>query len=115
MPDRTATPERLEARVLRIRSDHLRAEHARGGIPAAVQTGMSKTSAKANRVNQDQGERNRGSEPGQDQLTTRKDRQNTGKGPGTRAKSQNQGRQRGAGQQSSANREKGDSRRAKGS
>jgi hypothetical protein len=74
---------------------------------------MSKTSAKANRVNKDQGDRNRGSEPGQDQLSTRMDRQNTGNGPGTRDKSENQGRQRGAGQQSSARREKGDSRRAR--
>jgi len=74
---------------------------------------MSKTSAKANRVNKDQGDRNRGSEPGQEQLHERLDRQNTGNGPGTRNKAQNQGRQRGVGQQISATREKGDARRSR--
>jgi hypothetical protein len=74
---------------------------------------MSKTSAKANPVNKDQGVHNRGNEPGQEQLQERLDRQNTGNGPGTSAKSQNQGRQRGAGQQSSAVREKGDGRRSR--
>lgn len=75
---------------------------------------MSKTSAKANPVNKDEGERNRGSEPGQEQQHERTDRQNTGNGRGSRTKAQNQGRQRGVGQGSSANREKGDSRRSKG-
>lgn len=73
--------------------------------------GMSKTSAKANRVNQDQGDRNRGSEPGQEQLHERTDRQNTGNGAGTRNKAKNQGRQLGAGRLTSARREKGDTRR----
>jgi hypothetical protein len=72
---------------------------------------MSKASAKTNPVNQDQGDRNRGSEPGQEQQTERTDRQNTGNGAGTRSKARNQGRQQGAGQQISARREKGDSRR----
>ena len=74
---------------------------------------MSKTSAKTNRVNQDQGDHNRGSEPGQEQLHERLDRQNTGTGLGTRNKAQNQGRQRGAGQGISATREKGDLRRSR--
>jgi hypothetical protein len=72
---------------------------------------MSKTSAKANPVNQDQGDRNRGSEPGQEQQNERTDRQNTGNAGGTRNKAENQGRQRGAGQRISARREKGDARR----
>jgi hypothetical protein len=72
---------------------------------------MSKTSAKANPVNQDQGDRNRGSEPGQEQQNERTDRQNTGNAAGTRNKAKNQGRQPGAGQRSSARREKGDARR----
>jgi hypothetical protein len=63
---------------------------------------MSKMSAKANRMNQGEGARNRGGEPGQSQQTTRLDRQNTGKGPGTRHKSRNQGRQRRASPRSSA-------------
>jgi hypothetical protein len=74
---------------------------------------MSKTSAKANPVNQEQGDHNRGSEPGQEQLHERLDRQNTGNGLGTRSKAHNQGRQRGAGQQISAKREKGDARRSR--
>lgn len=74
---------------------------------------MSKTSAKANRVNQDEGDHNRGSEPGQEQLRERLDRQNTGNGRGTRNKAKNQGRQLGAGQQISATREKGDARRSR--
>jgi hypothetical protein len=77
---------------------------------------MSKTSAKANPVNQDQGDRNRGSEPGQEQQPERTDRQNTGNAAGTRNKAENQGRQPGAGQPGpgqriSARREKGDARR----
>jgi hypothetical protein len=72
---------------------------------------MSKTSAKVNRVNKDQGDRNRGSEPGQEQQNERTDRQNTGNGRGTRNKARNQGRQQGAGQQISAGPEKGDARR----
>jgi hypothetical protein len=72
---------------------------------------MSKTSAKANPVNQDQGDRNRGSEPGQEQLNERTDRQNTGNGAGTRNKAKNQGRQLGAGKLISKKREKGDARR----
>jgi hypothetical protein len=72
---------------------------------------MSKTSAKANRVNQDHGDSHRGSEPGQEQLRERTDRQNTGNAGGTRNQAQNQGRQLGAGQQISAKREKGDRRR----
>jgi hypothetical protein len=74
---------------------------------------MSKTSAKANRVNQDQGDHNRGSEPGQEQLHERTDRQNTGNGSGTRNKAQSQGRQQGAGQRISAKRENGDARRGR--
>jgi hypothetical protein len=74
---------------------------------------MSNTSAKANRLNKDQGVHNRGSEPGQEQLHERTDRQNTGNGGGTRNKAQNQGRQQGAGQQISAKRERGDARRGR--
>jgi hypothetical protein len=74
---------------------------------------MSKTSAKANPVNQDQGDRNRGSEPGQEQLNERTNRQNTGNGAGTRNKAKNQGRQQGAGKLISAKREKGDGRRTR--
>ena len=57
---------------------------------------MAKTSAKANPVNQEQGDRNKGSEPGQEQLPPRRDRQNTGNGGGTNTQAKNQGRQRGA-------------------
>jgi hypothetical protein len=49
-------------------------------------------------MNKDQGDRNRGSEPGQEQLHERTNRQNTGNGRGTSNKAKNQGRQRGAGQ-----------------
>ena len=73
---------------------------------------MSKTSAKTNRVNQDQGDHNRGSEPGQEQLHERLDRQNTGNGLGTRSKAKNQGRQRRAGNPTSATRQGGNARRA---
>ena len=72
---------------------------------------MSKTSAKTNRVNQDQGDRNRGSEPGQEQLHERLDRQNTGNGLGTRSKAKNQGRQRRAGNSMTATRQSGNARR----
>lgn len=81
------------------------------GTCAAIHRGMSKTSAKANPVNQDQGDQHRGSEPGQEQLRERTDRQNTGNAAGTRNKAENQGRQRGRGQMISAKREKGDVRR----
>lgn len=53
---------------------------------------MSKTSAKANPMNQDGGDQNRGSEPGQEQKDVRHDRQNMGAGSGTRAHGVNQGR-----------------------
>jgi hypothetical protein len=59
---------------------------------------MAKTSAKANPVNQELGKHNVGSEPGQEQLHPRLDRQNTGKGRGSVVKAKNQGRQRGAGE-----------------
>lgn len=74
---------------------------------------MSKTSAKTNRVNKDQGKHPVGSEPGQEQLHERLDRQDTGVGPGTRSKSRNQGREGGEGQRATATREKGDARRAR--
>lgn len=74
---------------------------------------MSKTSAKANPKNQDQGDRNRGSEPGQEQKRVRRDRQNTAKGAGTKVAGKNQGRAAGQGQRRDSRREKGDSRRAK--
>ncbi len=74
-------------------------------------TFMSKTSAKANPVNQDDGDRNRGSEPGQEQQNERHDRQNMARGAGTKAKAQNQGRERGQGVARDSRREKGDSRR----
>ncbi len=72
---------------------------------------MSKTSAKANPVNKDEGDRNRGSEPGQEQQAQRHDRQNTGNGPGSNVSSQNQGRQKGQGPTRDARGEKGDARR----
>ena len=53
---------------------------------------MAKTSAKANPMNQDDGDRNRGSEPGQEQNNERHDRQNMGAGRGTKLKGVNQGR-----------------------
>ncbi len=53
---------------------------------------MAKTSAKANPVNQDHGDRNRGSEPGQEQSAERHDRQNMGPGHGTETHAVNQGR-----------------------
>ena len=74
---------------------------------------MSKTSAKANPKNQDQGDRNRGSEPGQEQKRVRRDRQNTAQGAGTKVKGKNQGRAPGQGQRRDSRSEKGDSRRAK--
>jgi len=58
---------------------------------------MAKTTAKANPKNKDTGDRNRGSEPGQEQKSTRHDRQNMGAGLGTRLKGKNQGRTRRAG------------------
>ncbi len=72
---------------------------------------MSKTSAKANPVNQDAGDRNRGSEPGQEQQTERHDRQNMAQGRGTQVQGQNQGRALGAGQSRDKRSEKGDARR----
>ena len=74
---------------------------------------MSKTSAKANPKNQDQGDRNRGSEPGQEQKRVRRDRQNTAQGSGTKVKGENQGRAAGQGQDRDARREKGDARRGR--
>lgn len=72
---------------------------------------MAKTSAKANPVNQDGGDRNRGSEPGQEQQSTRHDKQNMGAGLGTHTKAKNQGRVlRGEGTRHTRT-EKGDSRR----
>jgi hypothetical protein len=64
---------------------------------------MAKSSAKANPVNQELGKHNIGSEPGQEQLHPRLDRQNTGNGRGSAVKAKNQGRQRGAGQGRSRN------------
>jgi len=55
---------------------------------------MSKTTAKANPKNKDGGDKNRGSEPGQEQKNVRHDRQNTGAGLGTKTKAKNQGRTR---------------------
>ena len=74
---------------------------------------MSKSNAKANPVNKDSGNHNQGAEPGQDQLPARRNRQNTGAGPGTVNQSVNQGRQRGAGQARDSRLEKGDSRRSR--
>jgi hypothetical protein len=77
-----------------------------------VFTGMSKTSAKANPKNQDDGDRNRGSEPGQENQRERRDRQNMGAGNGSRIKGENQGRtRRGQGHGRDSTPEKGDSRR----
>lgn len=74
---------------------------------------MSKTSAKANPMNKDQGDRNRGSEPGQEQKNERVDRQNMGAGRGTRLEGKNQGRtRRGEGVSRDAKAEKGDARRS---
>lgn len=73
---------------------------------------MSKTSAKANPVNKDQGQHPVGSEPGQQQQHERLDRQNTGIGPGTRDESRNQGREAGEGQRATPTHEKGDARRS---
>lgn len=73
---------------------------------------MAKTSAKANPKNQDLGDRNRGSEPGQEQLEERHDRQNMGAGRGTRLQGKNQGRTlRGQGTRHTRT-EKGDARRS---
>lgn len=72
---------------------------------------MSKTSAKANPVNQEQGSHNKGSEPGQEQLHPRRDRQNTGNGGGSNVKAKNQGRQRGQGPTRDSKSEKGSSSR----
>jgi hypothetical protein len=73
---------------------------------------MSKTSAKANPKNQDLGDRNRGSEPGQEQLNERVDRQNMGAGNGSRVEGENQGRSRGQGVARDSKPEKGDARRS---
>lgn len=54
---------------------------------------MSKTSAKNNPMNKDAGDRNRGSEPGQEQKDERHDRQNMGAGSVTPLHSVNQGRE----------------------
>jgi hypothetical protein len=54
---------------------------------------MSKTSAKANPMNKDMGDRNRGSEPGQEQKNERHDRQNTGNSGGSDRHAYKQGRQ----------------------
>jgi hypothetical protein len=64
---------------------------------------MAKRSAKVNPVNQELGNQNIGSEPGQEQRPPRVDRQNTGNGRGTAVKAKNQGRQQGAGQGRSRN------------
>lgn len=58
---------------------------------------MAKPSEKANPVTQELGKPGTGSEPGQDQLHPRRDRQNTGNGRGSNVKAKNQGRQRRAG------------------
>ncbi len=55
---------------------------------------MSKRSAKANPVNQEMGKRGTGSEPGQEQLHMRRDRQNTGNSLGGARKATKQGQQR---------------------
>jgi len=81
------------------------------GTSTAPSLLMSKASAKANPKNKDQGDHNRGSEPGQEQINQRLDRQNMGAGRGTRLQGKNQGRTR-RGQGSRHTRtEKGDSRR----
>jgi hypothetical protein len=72
---------------------------------------MSKTSAKANPMNKDTGDRNRGSEPGQEQKSERHDRQNMGAGLGTRLEGKNQGRTRRGGSARSARTERADSGR----
>lgn len=74
---------------------------------------MAKTSAKANPQNQDDGDRNRGSEPGQEQLPERRNRQNTGNAGGTNVKAANQGRKSGQGQARDKRSEKGDARRSR--
>lgn len=56
---------------------------------------MSNNSAKNNPMNKDDGDRNRGSEPGQEQQNERHDRQNMGPGLGTVDKGKNQGREGG--------------------
>ncbi len=74
---------------------------------------MAKTSAKANPKNKDLGDRNRGSEPGQEQTEERHDRQNMGAGLGTRLKAKNQGRtRRGQGTRHTRT-EKGDATRSR--
>ncbi len=65
---------------------------------------MSKTSAKANPVNKSVGNHNKGSEPGQEQMPPRHDRQNTGNAGGTDTSAKNQGRQRRGGQSRSRSR-----------
>lgn len=72
---------------------------------------MAKTSAKANPVNKDGGDRNRGSEPGQEQTSERHDRQNMGAGLGTRLQAKNQGRTRRKGSTQHTRTERADSRR----
>lgn len=72
---------------------------------------MAKTSAKANPVNKDGGDRNRGSEPGQEQKSERHDRQNMGAGLGTRLQAKNQGRTRRKGGTQHTRTERGDARR----
>lgn len=64
----------------------------RDGTCAATDERMAKTSAKANPMNKDGGDRNRGSEPGQEQKNERYDRQNMGPGRGTEVHAVNQGR-----------------------
>jgi hypothetical protein len=73
---------------------------------------MAKTSAKANPKNKDSGDRNRGSEPGQEQSETRHDRQNMGAGRGSRVQGKNQGRTRRGQGTGHTRTEKGDSRRS---
>jgi hypothetical protein len=68
------------------------------GTGAAVRFDMAKRNAKSNPVNQELGKHKLGSEPGQEQLHPRLDRQNTGNGGGSALKAKNQGRQRGGGQ-----------------
>lgn len=72
---------------------------------------MAKTSAKANPVNQDGGDRNRGSEPGQEQKSERHDRQNMGIGLGTRVSATSQGKTPRDHGPRHTRTEKGDSRR----
>ena len=73
---------------------------------------MSKTSAKANPKNQDTGDHNQGSEPGQEQQTQRLDRQATGNAGGSNRQATNQGAQPGQGQNRDKKAEKGDARRS---